>query len=58
LEAPKDYFKEVYARVRANGGVCIADEVQTGLCRTGRMWGFEHYDVIRLIGSDLRIALI
>ena len=46
MEAPKDYFKEVYATVHANGGVCIADEVQAGLCRTGRMWGFEHYDVI------------
>ena len=46
LEAPKDYFKEVYTRVRNAGGVCIADEVQAGLCRTGRMWGFEHYDVV------------
>jgi 4-aminobutyrate aminotransferase-like enzyme len=46
LEAPKDYFQEVYARVRAAGGLCIADEVQAGLARTGRMWGFEHFDVI------------
>ena len=46
LEAPPDYFKEVYQRVRARGGLCIADEVQAGLARTGRMWGFEHYDVV------------
>ena len=42
LEAPDDYFKETYRRVRARGGLCIADEVQAGLGRTGRMWGFEH----------------
>ena len=46
LEAPKDYFQETYARVRGAGGLCIADEVQAGLARTGRMWGFEHYDVV------------
>ena len=46
LEAPADYFKYVYKAVRAAGGVCIADEVQAGLARTGRMWGFEHYDVV------------
>jgi 4-aminobutyrate aminotransferase-like enzyme len=46
LEAPADYFRRVYEKVRAAGGVCIADEVQAGLARTGRMWGFEHYDVV------------
>jgi 4-aminobutyrate aminotransferase-like enzyme len=47
LEAPKDYFKEVYRRVQAAGGLCIADEVQAGFGRTGEaMWGFENYDVI------------
>ncbi len=46
LEAPKDYFKKVYQKVRSAGGLCIADEVQPGLCRTGKWWGFEHYDVV------------
>jgi len=46
LEAPADYFTEVYRRVRARGGLCIADEVQAGLARTGKMWGFQHYDVV------------
>ena len=46
LEAPADYFQQVYARVRAAGGVCIADEVQAGFARTGTMWGFEQYDVV------------
>ncbi len=46
LEAPKDYFTKVYEKVRAAGGLCIADEIQAGLCRTGTWWGFEHYDVV------------
>lgn len=46
LEAPRDYFTHVYKKVRNAGGLCIADEVQAGLARTGKMWGFEHYDVV------------
>ncbi|MEH6549768.1 MAG: aminotransferase class III-fold pyridoxal phosphate-dependent enzyme [Pseudomonadales bacterium] len=46
LEAPQDYFKNAYRKVRASGGLCIADEVQAGVGRTGKYWGFEHYDVV------------
>ena len=46
LEAPADYFQQVYRKVRAAGGLCIADEVQAGVCRTGKFWGFEHYNVV------------
>jgi len=36
------YLKRVYEIVRKAGGVCIADEVQTGFGRTGNhYWGFE-----------------
>jgi 4-aminobutyrate aminotransferase-like enzyme len=45
LDAPQDYFEQVYVKVRAAGGLCIADEVQAGVCRTGTFWGFEHYAV-------------
>ncbi|GGH34203.1 hydroxylysine kinase /5-phosphonooxy-L-lysine phospho-lyase apoenzyme [Cribrihabitans marinus] len=39
---PPGYLPAVYARVRAAGGVCIADEVQTGLGRLGdHYFGFE-----------------
>jgi alanine-glyoxylate transaminase/(R)-3-amino-2-methylpropionate-pyruvate transaminase len=42
VEFPKGYLKNVYEHVRAAGGVCIADEVQTGFGRTGaHFWGFE-----------------
>ena len=46
LDAPSDYFKKVYNRIRSAGGLCIADEVQAGFGRLGdHMWGFEHYQV-------------
>jgi 4-aminobutyrate aminotransferase-like enzyme/Ser/Thr protein kinase RdoA (MazF antagonist) len=39
---PDGYLSAVYEKIRAAGGVCIADEVQTGLGRLGRhYWGFE-----------------
>lgn len=46
LEAPVDYFSMAYDRVRAAGGLVIADEVQAGFGRTGTMWGFEQHDVV------------
>jgi alanine-glyoxylate transaminase/(R)-3-amino-2-methylpropionate-pyruvate transaminase len=42
VEFPQGYLKHTYEHVRAAGGVCIADEVQTGFGRTGtHYWGFE-----------------
>ena len=39
---PVGYLPAVYKRIRAAGGVCIADEVQTGLGRLGdHYFGFE-----------------
>lgn len=47
VEFPPGYLKHVYEHVRAAGGVCIADEVQTGFGRTGtHFWGFETQGVI------------
>jgi 4-aminobutyrate aminotransferase-like enzyme len=44
---PHAFLNEVYDLVRAAGGVCIADEVQTGFGRIGtHFWGFERYDVV------------
>ncbi len=44
---PVGYLKEVYPAIRAQGGVCISDEVQTGFGRLGDyFWGFEASDVI------------
>jgi alanine-glyoxylate transaminase/(R)-3-amino-2-methylpropionate-pyruvate transaminase len=42
-----NYLREAYAVTREHGGVCIADEVQTGFGRTGdHFWGFENWDVV------------
>src|SRR6266581_193519 len=42
VEFPQGYLKHTYEHIRAAGGVCIADEVQTGFGRTGtHFWGFE-----------------
>jgi alanine-glyoxylate transaminase/(R)-3-amino-2-methylpropionate-pyruvate transaminase len=44
---PEGYLDHVYRHVRAAGGVCIADEVQTGFGRTGTdFWGFQNQGVI------------
>lgn len=44
---PEGYLAEVYERVRAAGGLCIADEVQVGFGRMGSsFWGFEQSGVI------------
>ncbi len=44
---PDGYLSEVYKAVRKTGGVCIADEVQTGYGRIGtHFWGFEKYGVV------------
>ena len=44
---PASYLEKVYERVRAAGGVCIADEVQVGFGRLGtHFWGFETQGVV------------
>ena len=44
---PEGYLKEAYHHVRQAGGVCIADEVQTGCGRAGDFfWAFESQGVI------------
>ncbi|MBU6319437.1 MAG: aspartate aminotransferase family protein [Alphaproteobacteria bacterium] len=38
---PEGYLADLAGRVRARGGLLIADEVQSGYGRTGRWWGYE-----------------
>lgn len=38
---PEGYLADLAGRVRARGGLVIADEVQSGYGRTGRWWGYE-----------------
>jgi len=44
---PEGYLAEIYARTRAAGGICIADEVQNGFGRFGmHFWGFQSHGVV------------
>jgi len=44
---PDGFLENAYNHIRRAGGVCIADEVQTGFGRTGtHYWGFETQGVI------------
>jgi 4-aminobutyrate aminotransferase/(S)-3-amino-2-methylpropionate transaminase len=42
---PKEYFKILHKICRDHGIVLIADEIQTGFGRTGKMFAMEHYEV-------------
>ncbi|XP_070575639.1 alanine--glyoxylate aminotransferase 2, mitochondrial-like [Ptychodera flava] len=47
VQYPKNFLKDAYAAVREKGGVCIADEVQTGFGRLGsHYWGFQTHGVM------------
>ncbi len=46
IEPADGYLKAVKERCQQTGTLLILDEIQTGFARTGRMFGFEHYDVI------------
>lgn len=40
-----EYYKALRQRCSETGTLLILDEIQTGFGRTGRFWGFEHYDI-------------
>ncbi|OEL23471.1 Alanine--glyoxylate aminotransferase 2-like protein 3, mitochondrial [Dichanthelium oligosanthes] len=47
VELAPGYLPAAYNIVRKAGGLCIADEVQAGVARTGsHFWGFEGHGVI------------
>ncbi len=47
IALPPGYLQQVYGKVRALGGACIADEVQVGYGRLGEyFWGFEQQGVV------------
>jgi 4-aminobutyrate aminotransferase-like enzyme len=65
---PKGYMGEAFKMVRAAGGVCIADETQIGLGRTGNWWSFQtdgHPDAIpdilvigKQLGNGFPVSLV
>ncbi len=43
---PDDFWPRIREATRHHGALLIADEVQTGLGRTGKLWGVEHWNVV------------
>ncbi|HIE17597.1 MAG TPA: aspartate aminotransferase family protein [Dehalococcoidia bacterium] len=53
---PEDFYVEVRRLCLERGALLIIDEIQTGLGRTGKLWGIEHFQVvpdIMVIGKGL-----
>ncbi|KAK9290100.1 hypothetical protein L1049_008264 [Liquidambar formosana] len=47
VELAPGYLPAVYSTIKKAGGLCIADEVQSGFARTGsHFWGFEAHGVV------------
>jgi putrescine aminotransferase len=42
---PDDYFPRARELCTRYGALLIVDEIQTGMGRTGKMWGVDHWDV-------------
>jgi putrescine aminotransferase len=43
---PDDYLPRARAACTRYGALLIADEIQTGMGRTGKLWGVDHWDVV------------
>ncbi|PKM10697.1 MAG: aspartate aminotransferase family protein [Gammaproteobacteria bacterium HGW-Gammaproteobacteria-3] len=60
---PDGYFEKVQAILKKHGILMIMDEAQTGFCRTGKRFGFQHYaiepdivTVCKALGNGLPIS--
>ena len=65
IPAPDAWLRAVRETTRRHGIPLIADEVQTGLGRTGELWGVDHAGVVpdvmvlsKAVGGGLPLAVI
>jgi len=42
---PKQLVQNIAQRIKQQGGLVMANEVTTGMGRTGKWFGFQHYDI-------------
>ena len=42
----ENWIKRLREKCTATGTLLICDEIQCGFGRTGKLWGFEHYDIV------------
>lgn len=42
---PEDLIKAIEVKIRENDGFIVVDEVTTGVGRTGKWFGYEHYNI-------------
>lgn len=55
----KEFYQELRKLADENDFLLIMDEVQTGIGTTGKMWGFEHFDVkpdLIAFGKKVQVA--
>lgn len=65
LPVPAPFLARIRELCDEHGIVMVADEVQCGMGRTGRLWAIEHYDIVpdllvsgKSLGSGMPIASV
>lgn len=59
VELAPGYLPAAYNSIKKAGGLCIADEVQSGFARTGsHFWGFESQGVVPDIVTMAKVNLL
>lgn len=65
IEPPPGYFAALQAKCRERGMLLVLDEAQTGLCRTGTWYAFQHDGVVpdiltlsKTLGAGLPLAAV
>lgn len=61
----KDYLKALREKCTKTGTLLVLDEIQCGMGRTGKMWAYEHFDIIpdilvsgKALGAGLPIGAL
>jgi acetylornithine/succinyldiaminopimelate/putrescine aminotransferase len=42
----KEWIQALQRRCNQAGALLVLDEIQTGFGRTGKLWGFQHFDIV------------